>query len=202
MLGPGRVWRHPAGVQSIAVDIDDTLNEFTRTLRTAAFAPGDFDPPPPGDFDRALAGVRAAVRHEGDLLVTPEAWFRFRVHLACYGRAPVREGAVEFMQGLRRDGWRIVICTKRDLRRSLEVTRAWLTGHGIPFDALFMAQNKVVFCRAWGIGHLVDDDPFTVVHGAGRGVAVYYPEQEGNPAQPSPAARRYRSFAELAGWLR
>jgi hypothetical protein len=41
-----------------------------------------------------------------------------RWNLECYRRAQARVDGVAFMQWLKRGGWRIVICTQRDLRTS------------------------------------------------------------------------------------
>jgi len=94
-----------------------------------------------------------------------------------------------------------VICTYRDLRRANDCTRAWLEANGIPFDHLFMAWNKIVFCRAWGIEHLVDDHAFNAVHGKRYGVNVYYPARPGQEAMEGHGARRFTSFEELKPWI-
>jgi hypothetical protein len=105
------------------------------------------------------------------------------------------------MRWLRSASWRVVICTHRDLRRANACTRKWLGDNGIPFDHLFMAWNKIVFCRAWGIRHLVDDDPFNIAHGDRHGVQVYYPMPEKpGPLEPN-NARAFGTFDEVRRWI-
>jgi hypothetical protein len=108
---------------------------------------------------------------------------------------------VEFVRRLKREGWRVVICTYRDLRRAGAVTRRWLDDNAIPFDHLFMAANKIVFCRAWRIPHLVDDDPFNIVHGPAHGVNVYYPILPRHAGLATGPARGFHSFNEIMPWI-
>jgi hypothetical protein len=111
------------------------------------------------------------------------------------------------MRWLRQNHWRIVICTYRDLRRAQDCTRAWLRENDIPFDHLFMAWNKIVFCKVWGIEHLVDDDAFNLAYGAQYGVNVYFPAGGRCPAvptNPSPGTRGTRGFQrfdEIIPWI-
>lgn len=187
--------------RTIAVDIDDTLNDFSQTLSTHPFP---FDPSyalPEGRFRLYLERTRAGAPEPGDLLSTEFAYFRFRIHEQCFRAARPREGAADFLRRLKSAGWRIVICTRRDLRRAAEATNAWLADNRMSFDDLFMAQNKVAFCRAWSIGHLVDDDPFSIVHGPPLGVNVYAPATGPHPPPPEGPARRFSSFPELAQWI-
>ena len=87
------------------------------------------------------------------------------------------------------------------MRRAEPCTRRWLEGNGIPFDHLFMAWNKVVFCRAWGIAHLVDDDPFNIRYGGPHGVNVYYPLTPLNRDVPPCGARGFSSFEQVRPWI-
>lgn len=190
------------GPPAIAVDIDDTLNDFTRTLRTI---PVPYDPgyalTEPA-FAAFLERVRQDAPEPGDLLSTEYSYFRYRIHELCYRAAAPRPDGIDFVHWLRAEGWRIVICTRRDLRRAQACTREWLARHGVPFDHLFMAANKIAFCRAWGIQHLVDDDPFQIEHGAAHGVRVYYPIMDKHAALPPNSARGFSSFEEVKSWIR
>src|SRR5580658_5662828 len=165
-------------MKTIAIDLDDTLNDFTRTLLDTPFVNTATYRLSQDKFERYLEMVRDARTELEDLLSTEYTYFRILIHNECYRLANARPDGVEFMQWLRASGWRIVICTHRDLRRANACTRQWLDGNGIPFDHLFMAWNKIVFCRLWGIGHLVDDDPFNIRYGDPHGVNVYYPVME------------------------
>jgi len=193
-------------MKAIAIDLDDTLNDFTATLRRAEFVRDGFPELSEEVFRDHLAKVRSNWTGEGELLSTEYTYFRYRIHQQCYERARAREDGVEFLRRLRAQGWRIVICTQRDLRRAQACTRKWLDENGIPFDDLFMAGNKVVFCRLWGIGHLVDDHPFNREHGERYGLKVYYPgppeavESQGQAVRPH-RARSFQSFAEIIPWI-
>lgn len=188
-------------MKTIAVDLDDTLNNFTETLRTTPFAHDGAFSFSQEVFDGYLRRLREGEEGGEDLLATEYSFFKYRIHHQCYTLAQARPDGVAFMQGLRRDGWRIVICTYRDLRRANEATRAWLAANAIPFDHLFMAWNKIVFCRAWGIEHLVDDDPFNIANGAKYGVQVFYPSTSANPSTEAHGARPFRSFEEVRPWI-
>jgi hypothetical protein len=191
----------PAGLRTIAVDLDDTLNDFSATLRDGRF-PFDEGYALPGEtFSRYLERVRGGEPETGHLLSTEYSFFRYKIHARCYQLAHAREDGVEFMQWLRRNQWRIVICTHRDLRRANDLTRTWLAENGIPFDHLFTALNKIVFCKAWGIAHLVDDDGFNIAHGGNYGVNVYYPVMEKHRSLPPHAARPFQSFEEVKRWI-
>jgi hypothetical protein len=203
-VAPGGVFPLPGRTdpRTIAVDLDDTLNDFTETLKTSPFPYEAAWGLPEATFDRYRDAVRSGAPDEDTLLSTEFSYFRHRIHAQCYQRAQARPDGVAFMRGLRADGWRIVICTHRDLRRVNAGTRAWLAEQGIPFDHLFMALNKIVFCRAWGIAHLVDDDPFNIAHGPDYGVRVYYPIMAKHTQPPAPGARGFHTFEEIWPWIR
>lgn len=188
-------------MKAIAIDLDDTLNDFTATLRREEFGRDPAGPLSPEVAADYLEKVRAGWDGGGELLSTAYTYFRARIHHEAYRRARARPDGVAFLQWLRAHGWRIVICTRRDLRRAQDATRQWLGDNAIPFDHLFTAGNKIVFCRLWGIGHLVDDDPFAIAHGAPHGVNVYYPAAAPVPAGPPGAARGFRDFAEIIPWI-
>ena len=133
-------------MKTIAVDLDDTLNNFTETLRTTQFEHDESFAVSRATFDEYLERVRSNPLDTGELLSTEYTFFRAKIHLECIQRAKARADGVEFMRWLRQAGWRIVICTGRDLRRSYGHTRTWLDQHGIPFDQMFWAGNKIVFC--------------------------------------------------------
>jgi hypothetical protein len=193
-------------MRTIAIDLDDTLNDFTETLRRGDIVRAPDDPLSEAVFRDYLDRLRRGWAENGGLLSTEFTYFRYRVHRQCYEKARARPDGVAFMQRLRRDGWRIVVCTYRDLRRTQDCTREWLSDNAIPFDHLFMAGNKIAFCKLWGIGHLIDDDPFNAEHGERHGVRVYRPAPAGRePAAPpdpsSPAARTFATFDDILPWI-
>lgn len=187
--------------KTIAVDLDDTLNNFAETLQATHFVRDATHPFTQEVFDAYLGRVRSGVPEDTDLLSTEYAFFKYRIHQRCYELARARPDGVAFMRWLRASGWRIVICTARDLRRANACTRAWLDANGIPFDHLFMAWNKIVFCRAWGIEHLVDDDAFNIEYGARHGVNVYYPRMGKHASLPPHGARGFTAFEEVRRWI-
>ncbi len=188
-------------MKTIAVDIDDTLNDFTATLRNTEF-PADERYPLSEEVTRGyMERLRSGSKDTSELLATEFSFFRQRIHMQCYSLARAQPDGVEFMRWLRGAGWRIVVCTSRDMRRAESCTRRWLEENGIPFDHLFMAGNKIVFCRAWGIPHLVDDDPFNIVHGPKHGVRVYYPVMDKHASLPEGGARGFKRFEEVRQWI-
>lgn len=189
---------HP---RTIAVDLDDTLNNFDETLRQGEFLYDPSDSLPRETFERYLQLIRNGESEPSNLMSTGFNYCRFKIHRQCWQEARARPDGVEFMQWLRRDGWRIVICTRRDLRLAYDCTRAWLQENDIPFDYLFMATNKVAFCRAWGIGHLVDDSAFNIVHGKAHQVHVYYPILPHHHSLPPHDARGFQTFDEVRRWI-
>jgi hypothetical protein len=189
-------------MKTIAVDLDDTLNDFTETIRTTRFEHNESFALSPDTFDEYLERVRYNPTDSGDLLSTEYTFFRAKIHLEGIRRAKARPDGVDFMRWLRQEGWRIVICTGRDLRRSYCYTKTWLDENGIPFDQMFWAGNKVVFCKLWGIGILVDDDLFNIQYGPQYGVSVYYPINDKNRTVAPGGALGFESFDEVKSWIR
>ncbi len=187
--------------KTIAIDLDDTLNDFTPTLRGTEFNYDAGHGLPEPVFRQYIDRLRAGARDESALLSTEYSFFKYKIHQRCYELAHARPDGVEFMRWLRAAGWQIVICTHRDLRRANACTRRWLGDNGIPFDYLFMAWNKIVFCRAWGIRDLVDDDPFNIQHGERHGVNVYYPAAIAPRTMAPSGARAFQSFEEVRRWI-
>ncbi len=188
-------------MRTIAIDLDDTLNNFGETLQSAVFDHDEESGLSAEVFAEYLTRVRGQAREESALLSTEFTYFKARIHQQCYRRAAARPDGVSFVRELKHQGWRIVICTYRDLRRAGAVTRQWLDENNIPFDHLFMAGNKIVFCRSWQIKHLVDDDPFNIVHGGKHGVNVYYPIMAKHQGLAAEGARGFRTFGEITPWI-
>jgi len=192
----------PALPKVIAVDLDDTLNNFSEVLQNADFP---YEPNPTlsrETHDAFIAKIRADHREDNPLLSTPYSFLRYRIHEQCYRLARAREDGVAFMRWLKQEGWTIVICTRRDLRRAETTTKQWLSANGIPFDYLFMVLNKIVFCKAWRIGHLVDDDIFNVTHSGDYGLHLYFPVMSKHAEQKSSEhVRGFRHFDEVKKWI-
>lgn len=190
-----------ADPRTIAVDLDDTLNNFTETLQNGEFPYDAADSLSEATFERYLQKIRSGESEAADLLSTEYSYCRFRIHLSCYQKASARPDGVEFMRWLRENQWRVVICTKRDLRRANDCTKTWLKENGIPYDYLFMTSNKIVFCKAWGIAHLIDDSEFSIVHGEQFDVNVYYPIMPVHQSLAPNKARGFRTFEDVKRWI-
>jgi len=202
-LVPNPVGLIPANTypRIIAVDLDDTLNNFTETLQHGEFPYSPADSLSRETFEHYLQLIRNEESEPSDLMSTGFNYCRFKIHLRCWQEARARPDGVEFMQWLRRNQWRIVICTRRDMRRAHDSTRVWLQKNDIPFDYLFMAANKIAFCRAWGIKHLVDDSFFNIIHGKEHDINVYYPILPLHHSLPSHNARGFQTFDEVQRWI-
>jgi hypothetical protein len=190
-----------ADPRTIAIDLDDTLNDFTETLQNGAFPYDAAYSLPEATFEKYLRKIRNGESEAVHLLSTGYNYCRFKIHLSCYRQARARPDGVAFMQWLRRNRWRIVICTKRDLRLTTDCTKTWLTENDIPFDYLFMASNKIVFCKAWGIRRLIDDSEFSIVHGEQYDVDVYYPIMPVHSSLPANNARGFQTFEDVKRWI-
>ncbi|MDR3588822.1 MAG: hypothetical protein P4N41_04115 [Negativicutes bacterium] len=188
-------------IRTIAVDLDDTLNNFTETLQQTTFDYSDDYAFSQDIFQDYLARIRSGEPDGSELLSTEYSFFRYRIHQQCYQLAGARSDGVEFLQWLKKKGWRIVICTYRDLRRANECTGKWLKDNNIPYDHLFMAWNKIVFCRAWGIDYLVDDDIFNIIHGERYAVSVFYPVMAKHQSLADYKARGFKIFDEVKQWM-
>ncbi|MDR3586703.1 MAG: hypothetical protein P4L59_15525 [Desulfosporosinus sp.] len=185
----------------IAIDLDDTLNDFTETMRKTIFTYSHTSPLTKDIFDSYLNRVRSGIAEDSELLSTEFSFFQYQIHEQCYQLAKAREDGVEFMQWLKRSGWQVIICTRRDLRRAHDCTVKWLKDSDIPFDHLFMAGNKIVFCKLWGIEHLVDDAVFNIVYGEHYGVNVYYPLMEKHQFLQGSSAKGFKVFNEVKQWI-
>jgi len=190
-----------ADPRTIVVNLDDTLNNFTETLQHGEFPYNPADSMSEATFEHHLRKIRSGDSEPGDLFSTEYSYCRFKIHLQCWQQARARRDGVEFTQWLKRNQWRIVICVPRDLRRAHDCTRAWLQENDIPFDYLFMASDKIVFCKAWGIRHLVDRAMVNAVHGGRHEVNVYYSVMAEHQSLPAHNARGFQTFEEVKRWM-
>lgn len=190
-----------ADPRTIAVDLDDTLNNFTETLQRGVFPHSMIDSLPQATFEQYVRKIRNGEYESSDFQSNGFAYCRFKIHLQCWQEARARPDGVEFMRWLRQNQWRIVICTARDLRRGHDCTKAWLEENGIPYDYLFMAWNKIVFCKAWGIRHLVDDASLSILYGERYDVNVYYAMMPHHQSLPAHNARGFQSFEDVKRWI-
>lgn len=135
------------------------------------------------------------------LLTTEFSYLRYRIHEQCHQLATAKPDGIQFMQWLKENNWKIIICTHRDLRMSSAYTEKWLRTNEIPYDYLFTALNKIVFCNLWEIPHLIDDADFNILYGEKYGVNVYYPIMEKHASIPQNAAKGFYTFDEVKQWI-
>lgn len=185
----------------IAVDIDNVLNDFSATLAGTEFKYNDSYGLSREEFANYLALVKRDVAAESKFLTTKFSDFRYRIHEQCYSLAQADPAGVQFMHWLKDNGWQVVICTKRNLRLTGEGTKKWLQDNHIPYDYLFMAPNKIAFCKLWGIPYLIDDDILNITQGGLYGIKVYYPVRV-KPGLAFPrTAQGFTGFEELKQWI-
>lgn len=188
-------------MKTIAVDLDDTLNNFTETLLNTQFSRDDSHVVSEEVFHDYIEKIRIGAPDTSELLSTEYSSFRSKIVSQCHELAVARTDGVEFMQWLRDDKWRIVICTHSDLRRDSERIKKWLRDNCIPFDYLFMAWNKLEYCKAWEIEFLVDDQPVNIVCGEHYGVKVFYPIMSKHLSLEANSATGFQTFDEVRQWI-
>ena len=186
--------------RTIAVDIDDTLNNYSEILSNHEFQYSDSYHLSEEDFRRYIALIKSAAPDKEETLCTQYSHFKIKMQIECHKLASARPDAVEFMQWLKAHDWRVVICTYRDLRRT-DYTQQWLAENRIPYDYIFAAQNKLAFCKLWQIQHLIDDDPFNIICGSSLGINTYYPVMAKHQLLLPNAARGFHSFEEVKQWI-
>lgn len=83
-------------------------------------------------------------------------------------------GAVEAVGAWFRAGAAIYVASDRNLRRTGEATRDWLTAIGLPHTELVLRSpfDKVAYALEHGIGLVIDDKPETLARAAEAGLAV------------------------------
>ena len=181
--------------------MDDTLNNFTVTLQQTEFKYNDSYGLTKENFSKYLSKLQNRESDDNELLSTEFAYFRYNIYEQCHKLAIAKPEGIEFMQWLRANNWRIVICTYRDLRRAIPYTKEWLNTNKIPWDHVFSAQNKIVFCKLWGIQYLIDDDKFNILFGEKYGVKVYYPIMTQHEGLQETGARGFNTFDEVKRWM-
>ena len=188
-------------MKTIAIDLDDTLNNFTETLQKTPFPHDPTDGMSEETFQHFLKKMRQGEGDTSELLSNDYASFCGKIISLCHEQALPRPDGIEFMQWLKTNQWRIVICTFSDLRSDGDRIRQWLNNHQIPYDYLFMAVNKLDFCKARAIDFLVDDHLLNVQYGSRYGIQVFYPIMTKHKTVETNGARGFTSFNELKRWI-
>ena len=190
-----------AGSRTIVVHLDDTLNNFTEILQQGEFPYNPADSLSEATFAQYLQKIRSGESDPEDLSSTAFSYCRFKIHRQCWRQARARPDGVAFLQELRRNHWRIVLCAQRDLRLAHDCTREWLQENDIPYDYLFVAADKIAFCKAWGIQHLIDRAMVDTVDGGRREINVYFSIPLAREFLPAQQARAFQTFEEVKRWI-
>lgn len=179
----------------IAIDIDDTLNDWqARCVSYANTYTGvvkRFD-------DMREYGISKFFGW--DQAQRLAFWQRYE--LESYRRAAVRPGAAAVIRAWKQAGWYIVILTARPWRPETEaVTRAWLQENDIVYDELVFEPDKASFCRHRQVAVLVEDAPHNVLPCVDAGVKVFMPRQPYNATLAHSQVVRFSDWRELADLL-
>lgn len=185
----------------IAVDIDNVLNNFSDTLAQSTFIFKDSYGISQEKFSHYLELVKRDDFAESKFLTNKFSDFRYRIHEECYPLAQANADGVKFMNWLKANDWKVVICTKRNLRLAGECTKKWLYENQIPYDYLVMALNKIVFCKLWDVPYLIDDDLLNITYGEHYGIQVFYPIMTKHSRVVSQTAKGFTQFEEIKQWI-
>jgi 5'(3')-deoxyribonucleotidase len=148
----------------LAVDIDNTLADYTSALRDVAAAYGGYACPDPTEYDFSLAP-------DWPFSGSPAAFRRFHTHAVAnglYGAEQVYPHALDALAALHGD-WRIVIATSRPDDGS-GATARWLAANGVPRDGLFFGDKAALGADAY-----LEDRPETCAQLSGMGAIVLRP---------------------------
>lgn len=188
----------------IAVDIDDTLNYFTEALEQLAVNYDDYSylGIDRDTFDKYVDLIKKQEGLERDYINEFDR-LSYDLHRKVYKIAEVKPDAPMFMQWLKKQGWTIVLLTYRDLRHCIDDTREWMKKHRIPYDYIFHADNKVVFCKTWKIPILIDDAPVNIFAAPKQGIKMFYPITKFNQnTENMEEAKGFNKFVEVKQWIR
>lgn len=183
----------------IAVDIDDTLNNFSETLVRYEFVYKKECGVSKEIFNKWLPLVKKRV-----IVRESRAYLDFvlYIHRIVYTNAQAKQGAEEFMDWLKAAGYKIVIMTYRDLRYCLKDTKTWLEDNAIYYDYLFGTDQKITMCRKWQIPYLIDNDWKNILRSGWWGVQVFYEIADSNQKLAGKHAIGYKKMQEISTWLK
>lgn len=156
-------------MNTIMIDIDNTLGDYTRALRDYVRECGrSEDKYPCPDpiaygFDRTrgwpFTGEPDGFRW----------WHKRAVAAGLYAREEPYRGAGAALELLRHMGWRLIIATSRGDDRRGETIR-WLSKHDITHDGLYMGDKTLLTPNV-----IIDDDPHILAVMHDRGVRAWHP---------------------------
>lgn len=170
-------------MKTIAIDIDDTINNFGEVLAGLKLDHKDYSYIDAERFDEYVDIVKRGRASDGEN-IPYIGRFLLDVHRRCFKEAKARLDAIKFVNWLKDNNWRIIVLTYRDLRGAEDITKEWLRENGISYDYIFSSDNKPLFCKLWGIDHLIDDTMVNLILAPQYGVNTYYPINVNNRDYP------------------
>lgn len=169
----------------IACDLDGVLNDPLGPLMdwiNMAFG-CDIDQIDVTDWDNVLN----VVRNQSGTMVSDEAWNACRRGFWTSNKVladlPVMLPMLTALARVRGMAKSLHIVTERG-DETLGMTRAWLDGHGVPYDRIALRRDKAAYCREQRIRYIVEDDPEIALSCHNVGVGVFLIDQPYNRNVP------------------
>lgn len=137
-------WLRTVTDPTVVVDIDNTICDYIRGIYDWLFAIGRYDL-----LEKARVCSESRTWVNADTLGIPEPeWQRLKHTFRTSGAKrtlPLMPGAKEFLDGLKKRGYQIVLLTSRPIEQYPNLyhdTFVWLRTHQLPFDAIWWAHDK------------------------------------------------------------
>lgn len=197
----------------IAIDIDDTLNNFTEVLRETEFPYDKSYRVNEKQYNKYLSAIKS--NNISDDMVDDYGFQGLwkMISLQCYDKTKIKPGASEFMQWLKNNGWKTIILTARNLQNSLDITKKFFSDNNIPYDYIFNSDTngKVILCKCWDIPYLIDNDLYNIICGQKLDIQVFYPinsdiksniEQVEKNEDYKNMAKGFHNFDEVKQWIK
>lgn len=157
----------------IGIDIDDTITDLQDDLFTEALK-----------YDKTLrdSGVIYPERHyigqRFDWNEEEKEYYLGDIRWKVMNSAKIREGAIETLNILKREGHEIIFITARSDRYNknpYDSTYNWLIDNNIPFDKLIVsALDKGLTCEEENIDIFIDDQEKNCLLVKNRGIKTIY----------------------------
>lgn len=170
----------------IAIEIDDVLNNFSETLNNAGIT-----------YNPMLHSMKNPLFKK--CIYNLESGELTDIGKNVMNSTEIVTGCAEFLDWLKFDGFRIILCTDRDLRFAYHITTNWLIKNKIQYDYLFNADNKLELCNQMQINYLINEKYIY-----SDTLNIYYPE---NPNKIKinlnlkNKTRSFHDFKEVKQWI-
>jgi len=191
------------GQPVVLVDVDDVIAEFRNTFAEWMISRLDINIDVDSEeyyFVTALA----------DLNINPEGVFEDFVSRGGFASLPVVNGARDFLQSLKNEGYWIQLLTARpkDDLRCLYDTFSWVFDNSIPYDRIDFSPEKFRWATrseyydSNSIAFAIDDSPKHASEYASHGIHVKVPTKSYNKDIDCENIDYYENFDELLSKLR